>query len=82
MKSINALNSWEKRQEEKYKRLRRLGWILMFISLLGAGFAFMSETSTIKDWVVVTIQEREGYYMMSVVFAVMSLLCLSSLWQK
>jgi uncharacterized membrane protein len=82
MKSIDSVNSWEKRHRERMRRLKVVGWLLMILALLASVFAYATDMEFFQESLYLSAEEREGYYMMSVVFAVMGIFCLNATWRR
>lgn len=73
------ISSIAKLRAERKKRILYLGLFLMVFALLISTFAYFSHTDYINQFVTVTHEENESYYMISSVFVVMGLFCLNSI---
>ncbi|CDR33525.1 hypothetical protein [Criblamydia sequanensis] len=80
MKSIDTVSEWQKKQLERSKKLRFLGFFLIGVSIIASLFAFTFDWEAVQSFweFSLSLKEREGYYMMSFVFAVMGLFCLKA----
>lgn len=75
MKSPHTVSDWAKKQLGKKKRVRLLGSSFLLFAFILFALAFFSQ----QEMIISTSEEqREGYYMMGLVFAVMGIFCLNS----
>ncbi|CRX38549.1 hypothetical protein [Estrella lausannensis] len=68
----------EKKQIEKAKRLRYLGWLFFVISMLSAVMAYSADFESVRDYIPLSPTEQEGYFMMSIVMGVLGMFCFKS----
>jgi len=79
MGKLNEKTSpWFKKQKERIRRLRIIGWTLLLTAFILCSFAFLADMEIFSSVVEMTADEQEGYFMMSVVFGVMGLFCLNA----
>lgn len=75
MKSPHTVSDWAKKQLGKNKRIKVLGVSFLLLAAALASLALFSQMEMI---ISTTEDQREGYYMMGLVFAVMGIFCLNS----
>lgn len=73
-----STDALEKKQFEKIKRLRYLGWLFFVIAILSALIAYSADYEYIRDWIPMSPTEQEGYFMMSIVMGVLGMFCFKS----
>lgn len=78
MKCTHA-DIWKKKQIDKQRRIKFLGWSFLLVALAFGIFAYLTATDTIREYLMVDGDEQEGYYMLSGLLAVMGLFCLNSI---
>lgn len=75
MKSPHTVSDWAKKQLGKSKRIKLLGLFFLLLTVTLSTLALLSQNGMIYT---TTEEQREGYYMMGLVFAVMGLFCINS----
>ncbi|MCB1112075.1 MAG: hypothetical protein H7A37_04780 [Chlamydiales bacterium] len=77
-----SMVQWHSKGTQENWRLILFGFFLLLLALGGGCFAYASRGEMIQQYVELTDEEREGFYMMSGVFVVMALFCLNAAWQR
>ncbi|MEM1283309.1 MAG: hypothetical protein AAGG81_07130 [Chlamydiota bacterium] len=75
MKSPHTVSDWAKKQLGKNKRVRLLGNSFLLFAFILFALALFSQQEMILS---TSEEQREGYYMMGLVIAVMGIFCLNS----
>lgn len=78
MKSSETVFEWSKKQSEKKRRIRALGCMFVMFAFSLSLFSFLSYQEFISDFIAITEDQQEGFYMMSLVFVVMGIFCINS----
>lgn len=79
MKSTSEADIWKKKQSDKQRRIKMLGWAFLILALAFGCFAYISTGEAIREYLLIDSNEQEGYYMLSGLLAAMGLFCLNSL---
>jgi len=77
MKNEKQINNRTSYNKSKKRRTQYFGWTLLTSALLISGFSYLSQLDYISSNINITAEEVENYYMMSFVFGVMGMFCLS-----
>lgn len=78
MKSSETVFEWSKKQSEKKRRIRALGCMFVMLAFSLSLFSFLSYQEFFSDFIAITEEQQEGFYMMSLVFVVMGIFCINS----
>lgn len=82
MKHTETIANWERRQRQKKRRIKLLGWTFLLMALASSTFAYCSQTEWIRQYISVTPTEQEAFYMMSLVISFMGIFCLNAIKNK
>lgn len=74
----NTTESLGKKQFEKVRRLRYLGWLFFVIAMLSALMAYSADYEYVREFIPLSSTEQEGYFMMSIVMGVLGMFCFKS----
>ena len=71
------------RKEAQQQNLKQLVWAMLLLAVMSAVLALLlPDYGAEAPMYAVTTEERYGFYAMGVLFGVIGIFCLSSLWQK
>lgn len=82
MRNVQTIANWEKRQLQKRKRIKLLGWTFLLLALGFSCFAYFAQTDFVREYVAINATEQEAYYMLSLVISFMGIFCLNSIKNK
>lgn len=74
----DTTESLGKKQFEKVRRLRYLGWLFFVIAMLSALMAYSADYEYVREFIPLSPTEQEGYFMMSIVMGVLGMFCFKS----
>jgi hypothetical protein len=79
MKEAEHIDAWKRKNIDKQRRIKILGWFFLGVALTCSSFAFFSSSDHAWNFMLASAEEQEGYYMLSVLLTMLGLFCLNSL---